>query len=121
MSRGRFRRYVRRALEALPPHFRAAVDNVIVVIERSPRPTDYDSASDPSPHPPHLFGIYRGVPLHERTSDYHLAAPDVIALFHRPLTRYCRSRRRLRQEIRLTVLHEFGHYFGLDEQALEHV
>jgi predicted Zn-dependent protease with MMP-like domain len=113
------RRYVARALAALPPHFRAAADNVVVVVETAPAAADY-AGNGTTPGEP-LFGIYRGVPLAQRAGDYQLAAPDVIAVFRRPLLRYCRSRRRLEEEIRRTVLHEFGHYFGLDEAAVEHL
>lgn len=117
VSRGRFRRYVRRAVEDLPPHFRRAADNLVVVVEPSPQPGDRSPDEDDGP----LFGIYRGVPLSERSAGYQLAAPDVIAVFRRPLLRYCRRPAQLREEIRRTVLHEFGHYLGLDEEAVEHV
>lgn len=66
------------------------------------------------------MGIYRGIPLTER-SGYHLATPDVIALFRKPLLRVCRTRKEVFQEVRLTVLHEFGHYLGLPEEAVEHL
>ena len=121
-SRGRFRRYVRRALEALPPHFRSAADNVMVVVEQLPAAADYETApgrADRAARP--LFGIYRGIPLSERAAGYQLAAPDVIAVFRRPLLSQCRNRRQLQEEIRLTVLHEVGHYFGLEEAAVEHL
>jgi predicted Zn-dependent protease with MMP-like domain len=118
-SRGRFRRYVRRAIDSLPPRFRAAADNVMVVVEQRPRRDDYAASPDLGRRP--LFGIYRGVPLSERTTGYQLATPDVIAIFRRPLLRHCRRRRRLWEEIRRTVLHEFGHYLGLDEGAVEHL
>ena len=130
-SRARFRRFVQDAVELLPERFRAAQDNVVVVVEPRPRPGDRVRAGNAghSAHAghtrtaiaPRLFGIYRGVPLPERGLAYHLAAPDVIAVFRRPLLRACHTRKRLRREIDLTVLHEFGHYFGLDEPAVEHL
>jgi predicted Zn-dependent protease with MMP-like domain len=122
VSRGRFRRYVRRALAALPPHFQSAVENVVVVVEPRPKADDYgppaaraERAAEP------LYGVFRGVPLPERSGAPNLSTPDVIAVFQRPLLADCRTRRRLREEIRLTVLHEMGHYFGLGEQAVEHL
>lgn len=118
LSRTRFRRLVRRALDALPPHFSAARDNVVVVVEARPRREDYRTTGRPSGP---LFGSYRGTPLPERGTGYAMTTPDVIAIFQRPLMRYNRSRRRLRREIERTVLHEFGHYFGLDEPAVEHL
>ena len=68
-----------------------------------------------------LFGVYRGVPLPLRPAAPNLSTPDVIAVFRRPLLAACRTRRRLKEEIRLTVLHEMGHYFGLEEPAVEHL
>ena len=119
VSRGRFRRYVDRAVEDLPDRFRAAADNLIVVVENAPRRQDYANPRREGTGP--LYGIYRGVPLTERSAAYQLAAPDVIAVFRRPLLHACRRRAQLREEIRRTVLHEFGHYLGLDEAAVEHV
>jgi predicted Zn-dependent protease with MMP-like domain len=119
VSRGRFRRYVRRALDALPVRYREAAENVEVVVERSPGPADRGHSPRSSRSP--VFGVYRGVPLPQRAEGYELVAPDVIALFRRPLWRVSRGRRRLQREIERTVAHEFGHYFGLEESALEHV
>jgi predicted Zn-dependent protease with MMP-like domain len=101
----------------VPERFREALDNVTVVVETRPQPADFESSRSVVP----LYGIYRGVPLTERAHGYVAAAPDVIAVFRRPLLRDFGGRRRLRREIRLTVLHELGHYFGLDEAAVEHL
>jgi predicted Zn-dependent protease with MMP-like domain len=120
VSRGRFRRYVRRAVEDLPARFRRTADNLLVVVEPSPQASDYEQPREEEEGGP-LFGIYRGISLSERSAGYLLAAPDVIAVFRRPLLRYCRRRARLREEIRRTVVHEFGHYLGLDEAAVGHV
>jgi predicted Zn-dependent protease with MMP-like domain len=117
-SRGRLRRYVAHALASLPPRFREAADNVSVVVEN--RPTKRDVAGRRARSRAPLLGLYRGVPLVERAG-YHLVAPDVIAVFRQPLLRASRTRRELYQEVRITVLHEFGHYLGLPESALEHL
>ena len=123
VSPGRFRRYVRRAMRALPPHFRSATDNVVVVVEAYPEIADYGSETERAERAERgpLFGVYRGVPLPLRPGAPNLSAPDVIAVFRRPLLAACRTRRRLKEEIRLTVLHEMGHYFGLEEAAVEHL
>jgi predicted Zn-dependent protease with MMP-like domain len=120
VSPGRFRRYVRQALAALPPHFRSAADNVAVVVESYPTSEDYGPKGERMEEGP-LYGVYRGVPLPLRPAAPNLSAPDVIAVFRRPLLAACRNRRRLREEIRLTVLHEMGHYFGLEERSVEHL
>jgi len=131
VSRGRIRRYVARALNDLPPKFREAAENVMVVVESQPRPDDEQSKrgrgadgvgrSAVRRHPDEpLMGIYRGVPLSERAG-YQLVTPDVIAIFRKPLLRVCRTRRQVEAEARLTVLHEFGHFLGLTEEQVAHL
>lgn len=66
-----------------------------------------------------LFGLYSGIPLTQRTSDYGMVLPDRIIIFRRPLLEQCRSEKELLEEVRRTVLHEVGHYFGLSEEELE--
>ena len=118
VSRGRIKRYVARALDSLPPQFREAADNVVVVVENRPRPDDERNPRAPSDGP--LMGIYRGVPLSERAG-YQLVTPDVIAIFRKPLLTLCRTPREVEAEVRLTVLHEFGHFLGLTEEQVEHL
>ena len=118
LSRGRIRRYVARALDGLPEQFREAADNVMVVVESTPTPEDDQDKRAARGGP--LMGIYRGVPLSERAG-YQLVTPDVIAIFRKPLLRLCRSRRDVEEEVRLTVLHEFGHFLGLEEDQVQHL
>jgi predicted Zn-dependent protease with MMP-like domain len=118
VSRGRIRRYVDRALDSLPAQFREAADNVMVVVENRPRPADETKKRGRSNEP--LMGIYRGVPLSERAG-YQLVTPDVIAIFRKPLLSLCRTRHEVEAEVRLTVLHEFGHFLGLTEEQVEHL
>jgi len=97
--------HVKAALDSLPRHLAAALDNVAVVVE------------DAHPDDPDLFGLYEGVPLPER-GDMTGALPDRITIFRRPLEEEFDDPRELEDEIRITVLHELGHYFGLDEERL---
>jgi predicted Zn-dependent protease with MMP-like domain len=97
--------HVRAALDALPPEIAAALRNVAVVVEEE------------HPEDPDLFGLYEGVPLPERGDDAG-ALPDKITIFRRPLQEEFPDPRELEREIRITVLHELGHYFGLDEDRL---
>jgi predicted Zn-dependent protease with MMP-like domain len=97
--------HVRAALDALPPEIAAALHNVAVVVEE-------EHADDPD-----LFGLYEGVPLTERGDDAG-ALPDKITIYRRPLLEEFPDPRELEREIRITVLHELGHYFGLDEDRL---
>jgi predicted Zn-dependent protease with MMP-like domain len=97
--------HVRAALDLLPPHLAAALRNVAVVVE------------DEHPEDPDLFGLYEGVPLPER-GDMAGSLPDRIAIYRLPLEEEFPDPAELEEEIRITVLHELGHYFGLDEDRL---
>jgi predicted Zn-dependent protease with MMP-like domain len=100
-----FQDHVRAALDELPPHIAAALRNVAVVIE------------DQNPDDPDLLGLYHGVPLPER-GDMAGTLPDKISIYRIPLEESFPDPDELREEIRITVLHELGHYFGLDEDRI---
>ena len=97
--------HVRAALDELPPHIAASLENVAVVVE------------DENPDDPDLLGLYHGVPLPER-GDMAGALPDKISIYRRPLEESFPDADELRDEIRITVLHELAHYFGLDEARI---
>jgi len=101
----KFDDHVRAALDSLPPHLAAALDNVAIVIE------------DEHPDDPDLYGLYEGIPLPER-GDMAGTLPDRITIFRLPLEEEFDDPQELEREIRVTVLHELGHYFGLDEDRL---
>jgi len=100
-----FEGHVRAALDELPPHLAAALKNLAVVIED-------ENADDPD-----LFGLYHGVPLPER-GDMAGMLPDKISIYKIPLEECFPDSAELREEIRVTVLHELAHYFGLDEDRI---
>jgi len=97
--------HVAAALDSLPPDLAAALENIVVVIE------------DEHPEDPDLFGLYEGIPLPER-GDMAGELPDRITIFRLPLEDEFGDPAELEREIRITVLHELGHYFGLDEERL---
>ena len=97
--------HVRAALDELPPGLAAALENVAVVVE------------DENPDDPDLLGLYHGVPLPER-GDVAGILPDKISIYRIPLQESFPEPDDLRQEIRITVLHELAHYFGLDEEQI---
>jgi predicted Zn-dependent protease with MMP-like domain len=97
--------HVRAALDELPPHLAAALRNVAVVVE------------DENPEDPDLLGLYHGVPLPER-GDMAGTLPDKISIYRIPLEESFPDPEDLREEIRITVLHELAHYFGLDERRI---
>ena len=94
----RFEEHVRAALDSIPPKIAAALENVAVVIEEE------------DPDDPELFGLWEA----------HEYMPDKITIFRRPLVEeFGDDPRELEREIRITVLHELAHYFGIDEDRLE--
>lgn len=97
---------VRAALDELPPHIAQALRNVAVVVE------------DENDEDPDLYGLFEGVPLTEGGPDVG-SLPNRIAIYRRPLEEDFPDLGELRDEIRVTVLHELGHYFGLDEDRLD--
>ena len=102
----RFEDHVKSALDTLPPDLAAALRNIAVVV------------ADENPDDPDLFGLYEGTPLPER-GDEAGALPDRIVVYRLPLEdEFGGDPAELEREIRITVLHELGHYFGLDEDRL---
>ena len=100
-----FEDVVRSALDTLPPHIAAALRNVAVVVEE-------ENADDPD-----LYGLFEGIPLTEGGPGPG-DLPNRIAIYRAPLEADFEDEAELREEIRVTVLHELGHYFGLDEDRL---
>jgi predicted Zn-dependent protease with MMP-like domain len=101
-----FDEYVERALASLPAELREAIKNVEISVE------------DEDPDDPDVFGLYEGVPLPER-GDWAGAIPDRIRIFRLPLVESFPDPSELEAEIRITVLHEVAHYFGIDEDRLD--
>jgi predicted Zn-dependent protease with MMP-like domain len=102
-----FEEHVLRALESLPADLRQAMSNVEIVIE------------DENPEDPDLFGLYLGIPLTERDEGYAGALPDRIAVYRLPLEEeFGDDPATLEDEIRITVVHEIAHHFGIDEDRL---
>lgn len=89
--------HVRRALDSLPPRLAQALENVAVVVEEE------------APDDPDLYGLWESHPY----------LPDKITIFRRPLVDSFPDPRELEDEIRITVLHELAHYFGIDEDRLD--
>jgi predicted Zn-dependent protease with MMP-like domain len=98
-----FEEHVQEALDGLPPEIASALENVAVVVEEE------------HPDEPDLFGWYAGLgPGRDRAGEL----PDEIVIYRRPLERAFPDPDELRREIRITVLHEVGHFFGLDEERI---
>ena len=114
MRREQFERLVEQALDGLPEKFARLVKNLVVVVEDYPAKDRHGRGKDL------LMGEYIGVPLTERGAwDAH--PPDRIVLYQNNIEAVCGSEDEIRDEVRLTVVHELGHYFGLNEKQLEDV
>jgi len=109
---------VERALDELPEKIAREIENVVVVLADEPTEEQLrDVGLDPETET--ALGLYEGTPITEREpSQWGGALPDQITIFRLPLLEACADRRELIREIRLTVIHEVGHYFGFDEDAL---
>jgi predicted Zn-dependent protease with MMP-like domain len=118
MDRERFEALVAEALEDIPEPFHAHLETVSVVIEDEPS-AELLREMGLNPHRDTVFGLYEGTPLAERALDETLVLPDRITIFFRPLVRSFRTPAAIRREVRKTVIHELGHYFGLEDDDIE--
>jgi predicted Zn-dependent protease with MMP-like domain len=111
-----FYKLVERALEGLPPELSELLDNVAIVVDEWP---DYSTPLVTEDTADTLYGLYEGVPLTERGAGYHGMLPDKITIFRGPLEQDFRQAELLEEQIRITVVHEIAHHFGIDEDRLE--
>ena len=109
-----FRDLVGEALDSLPEAIARHLDNVEVVVEDEPPEELLSGLSEGDT----LLGHYHGIPLTER-GVYDGALPDKISIYQGPITRSYRSPEAIRDEVRRTVIHELGHYFGIDDERLD--
>ena len=106
ITRREFEGLVADALDTVPPDLLAAMDNVVVLVEAR------------SPGDPELLGLYEGVALTERTSDYGGVLPDRITIYQDAIIDICADRDEVVNEVAVTVVHEIAHHFGIDEDTL---
>ena len=111
-----FAQALREALLELPPMFRDALANVAVVVEEWPSDDLLDELGVPADDT--LYGFYHGVPLPERSVQDSGLLPDKISVYRGPLMEDFPDRNEQCRKIRITLLHEIGHYFGMDEEEL---
>jgi predicted Zn-dependent protease with MMP-like domain len=106
VSPRRFEELVGDALDAVPPELLRLLDNVVIQV------------AEEDPDEPELLGVYNGTALTERLSDYTFALPDTITLFRLPIVDACADEQEVAREVAVTVVHEIGHHFGIDEERL---
>jgi predicted Zn-dependent protease with MMP-like domain len=105
VSRERFEELVGDALDSIPPELGSLMDNVAVFVEEG--------------HSPHLLGLYTGVPLTRRDAGYAgMVMPDRITIYRRPILARCTSEDDVVEQVRVTVVHEVAHHFGISDERL---
>jgi len=119
LTRERFEKLVEEALKEIPRRFRKAMHNVAVVVEDEPSPEVLaEMEIEPGDS---LFGLYHGTPLTERSWGYGNNLPDRISIYQKPTEEACEDDDEIRDCVAETVIHEFGHYFGLSEEEIEEI
>ncbi len=116
VSADEFERLVREAIAEIPESLRGYLDNVVVEVEPVPRAEDLagleiDDATE-------LLGLYHGTPMTERSVELEMQLPDRVTIYQRNIEQICETPREIVEQIRTTVLHEIGHFFGMDEDDL---
>jgi predicted Zn-dependent protease with MMP-like domain len=112
-----FEKYVKLALEMLPDEFRERMDNVAISVEAYPTREDLRSVGVTNKR--HLLGIFRGIPFNTVSPFYSgPIMPSEIVLFQRNIEAIADTEEKLIEEIRITLLHEIGHYFGMTDEEL---
>lgn len=101
----RFEDMVGQSLDGLPAQFGEAMRNVAVTVEHGVGPAG-------------LLGLYEGIPLTERTTQYAGVLPDRITIYRRSICAICRTDAEVLEQVRRTVIHEVGHHFGIDDARL---
>jgi predicted Zn-dependent protease with MMP-like domain len=116
MTRAEFERLVEEALRDIPRRFRRAMQNVAVVVEDEPSP-ELLAEMGIGPEDT-LLGLYQGIPLPERSWGFGNALPDRISIYQRPIEEEYETEEDIRNCVAETVIHEFGHYFGMSEEQI---
>ena len=119
MTRRQFEALVEKALRRLPRKFKDKIVNIAVVVEDW---ADDETLADVGIEPPvTLYGLYRGIDLTRRDSTYGNVLPDTITIYQGPIEEDCADEDEMAELVRDTVVHELGHYFGLDDETMERI
>jgi predicted Zn-dependent protease with MMP-like domain len=108
MSRADFESAVGDALDAVPPELARRMSNVVILVEDDTPSGRLD-----------LLGLYEGTPLTERYDGWAAGSlPDRITIFRRPILAHCRTEAEVVHQVKVTVIHEIAHHFGIDDDRL---
>ena len=106
VTREQFEDLVAEAIDTLPPDLAELIDNVAIFVEDDPPPGQ------------HLLGLYQGIPLTSRGFFYSGALPDRITIYRRPVMGITSTPDEVREQVRITVVHEIAHHFGIGDERL---
>jgi predicted Zn-dependent protease with MMP-like domain len=119
MTRRRFEALVEKAMRKLPREFKDKIKNVVVVVENW---ADDATLAEMGIEPPDtLYGLYRGIDLTRRDSGYGNVLPDSVTIYQGPIEEDCVDEEEMADLVRETVIHEIGHYFGLDDETMHRI
>jgi predicted Zn-dependent protease with MMP-like domain len=118
MKREHFAKIVEEVLDSLPQEFRSRIRNVAVLVEDLP---PNQASAQSSQQRQLLLGLFHGVPTTKKSIFDLPTGPDYVVLYQKNIEAVCSSEAEVCEQIRLTVIHELGHYFGLDENQLKDV
>jgi predicted Zn-dependent protease with MMP-like domain len=118
MKREEFAKVVEEALDSLPKEFRGRIHNVAILVEDFPPDQPHQ---DPSRPRRLLMGIFHGVPATQKSVFDLSMGPSHIVLYQKNIESVCADEGEVRHQIRQTLLHELGHYFGMTEEQLREV
>jgi len=113
LDRARFEELVGEAVAGLPKFFRERLENVAIIVE------DYPGPEVQGRFPGRVLGLYHGVPRTKRSVWAHPPAPDIIYIYQKNIEAVCRGEEEIKAQVRETVIHEIGHYFGLSDEKIE--
>lgn len=118
MEKKQFEELVEKAFLSLPERFRDKVDNVQIIVEDYPSREQLERANVYSYRD--LLGLYEGIPLERRGTAYGMfpTMPDRISLFQKNIEAVCRSEKEMEEKVHEVLIHEIGHYFGMDEDEI---
>src|SRR5438477_6377197 len=119
MDRNAFEKLVSDSIGELPEEFRNKLENVVIIIEDYPS-RELMQEMELSPDDT-LFGLYEGVPLTERGFFAEPLYPDRILVFQRAIEDECDSLEEIKEEVKITLVHEIAHFFGIDDDYLEDI
>jgi len=119
MTRPQFEALVERALRRLPKKFKAKIANIAVVVEDW---ADAATLAEMGIEPPDtLYGLYRGIDLTRRDGSYGNVLPDIVTIYQGPIEEDAADEAEMAEIVRETVMHELGHYFGLDDDTMHKI